>query len=1040
MLDSKDIARTALAELVSEFDALGLHDSASALTAEQSEATARSWLEKLLAVFGWNAADPAQVRQEYRIAGREARRLEREGITHNRPDYALKVAGERILYIDAKRLAASIEDDEAIAYQVRCYGWSAGFRVSYACDFRELAIWDCRHKPQPSDEARVARIQFVRYTHYLENFDLLWEYLSREAILGGSLQRLHPEGERPRGAEPLDVAFEANLSEWRVELAKSILRYGHTRDPEIISGAAQRILDRIVFLRLCEELGLEEYGSLNYMANHGDGFWPLFVERHEQRYRKLYDGLLFPHREEDDPTRIETHLRQWWLKGRVFVHIVRGLYHPQPYRFDAVPLELLGGIYERFLGKRLRVTGNDVEDEFKPEYQRTNGAVYTPSWVVRRVVSLTLGPLTRGADPETILGLRVLDPACGSASFLLGVYDYLEEAILDWARAYPGDPRREGLVLDDEEGLRISVQASRRIIEGCLYGVDIDPNAVQVARMSLALRHLRRAAGDLPEHPKDLLAGIGRNIRQGNSLVGPDIAGLGIAPDRVTATMPFSWKDRLFGFGNVMTSGGFHAVVGNPPYIEVKRYRKWMPEMYRYLVETGRYVTVDQGKTDIAMPFMERGVSLLRPGGRLGFIIQNRFFKTQYGESTRRWLRKGKLLEAVEDFRDLQVFPNRTTYTTILVLQAQSPAFEYRSYANIAGAEADQPSVKVRIAAADLDDDPWSLDQPDLLEVHRELAKRHGTIGSHRALDITVGLQTLYGKLYQIQPREVTARTVRGANGLGADVELERKALRPLCRNRGFYPFRRDNADAWVIFPYDVEGESWTEIRWPELERRFPKTAAYLEHNRRTLREAVETEEGRDRWHLYTRPQNLVAQARPKVLFPMTIEDTMATVDLKGDVYQDNVNVNSLTVRGDAIDLVALAAMCNSTTFNALARLKAGLNDSGWRKLNKQFASLVPLPFEALKTSPLAERLAELGTLIEQHQEGLREASNEGQRSGARGILSALWKELDEVTEQLYELTARQKAVIARYPRKVDRLEWPLRADVDASDGEDAEG
>ncbi|MBI4577199.1 MAG: N-6 DNA methylase [Planctomycetes bacterium] len=1030
MSETRERTKRELAAVIKEFGAIERDTRAT----EASEATARSWVERLLAVFGWNAGDPRQVQQEYTIRGQEVRRLRREGTRHLRPDYALKVGGERILYLDVKRFGVSIEDDENVSYQVRCYGWSAGFRVSYACDFQELAIWDCRVKPETADDARVARLHYFRYSDYLEHFDLLWDYLSREAIEGGSLQRRHPDGERPRGAEPLDVAFEAQLSEWRVELAKTIVRYGGTRDPEVISGAAQRILDRIVFLRLCEELGLEEYGALNAMVSHEDGFWPLFVEAHEKRYRRVYDGLLFPSTEDDDPTRVEHHLRQWWLKGRVFEHFVRGLYHPQPYCFDSVPLELLGGIYERFLGKRLRVVGSGIRDEFKPEYQRTKGAIYTPPWVVRRVVGRTLDPLARDAEPEALLALRILDPACGSGGFLLGAYDRLEEAILAWARAHPRHPRRAGLVVQDEGGERLSLETSRRIIEDCLYGVDIDPNAVEVARMSLALRHLERAVGDLPDEPSDILAGIGRNIRQGNSLVGPDIAELGLDPGRVGATMPFAWHDRRYGFGEVLAEGGFHAVVGNPPYIEVKRYREWMPEMYRYLKEPGRYVTADHGKTDIAMPFMEQSVRLLRPGGRMGFIIQNRFFKTEYGASTRGWLRKGRLLEFVEDFRDLQVFPGRTTYTTILVLQAGTSTFEYRTYDDLAAAQADVASLKVRTPTARLDDGPWSLDQPDLLEVHADLARRHGTIGQHRDLEISVGLQTLYGKLYQLQATAVTSRLVRGVNGLGTEVGLERKALRPLCRNRGFYPFRRDNADAWVIFPYDLDGDAAREIRWPEFQGRFPRAAAYLEHHRDVLKEAVEVPEGRDRWHLYTRPQNLVVQARPKVLFPSTIEDTVAAVDRQGEVYQDNVRINSIYARSAGLDLAVVAAVMNSTLFNALARAKAGLSDAGWRQFNRQFAELVPFPLAAIKTGPLAERLAQVGSRIERQQTQLAKAKGEGPRAAVRGVLAALWTELDELVERLYDLNPEQRQVIARYPRRLDRVELPLRAAAPALD------
>jgi hypothetical protein len=845
--------------------------------------------------------------------------------------------------------------------------------------------------------------------------------------------------QKSRGA--LAVAFEAKLSKWRVEIARSILRYGKLRDAEIISGAAQRILDRIIFLRLCEELGLEEHGTLNDMANDEDGFWPLFMEAHEKRYRTIYDGLLFPSRFEDDPSGVEKHIRDWRLKGRVFQQVIRGLYFPQPYRFDVVPLELLGGIYERSLGKRLRVVGNDVQDEFKPEYQRSKGAIYTQPWVVHRVIARTLEPITKGLGPEQIFDLRILDPACGSGNFLLGVYEHLEEAILEWARSNPGEARRSDFLRPEGQDFVLSVEGSRKIIRNCLHGVDIDPNAVEVTRMSLALRHLDRVAGDLPDEPKNLLAGIGRNIRQGNALVGPDIAKTEIAPDSARMTMPFSWNDRLLGFGNVMEKGGFHAVVGNPPYIEVKRCREWMPAMYAYLKDHGGYVTTDQGKTDIAMPFMEKGVKLLRPGGRLGFIIQNRFFKTEYGATTRRWLRKNKLLESIEDFRDIQVFAGRTTYTTILVLKAGTESFEYRTYEGLVQAQMNRPCLKVRTKTDLLDDDPWSLDQPDLLEVHNALAKKHGTIKRHGELAISVGLQTLYGKIYQLQADKVTSQTVRGTNGFGTQVVLERKALRPLCRNRGCYPFRADNADAWVIFPYEVRDGAAEEIRWHEFDERFPKTAAYLESSRATLNKAVAMEDGVDRWHLYTRPQNLAQQARPKVLFPSTIEDVVAAVDPVGEVYQDNVRMNSLSAGASGLDLMAVAAVMNSSLFNALAKAKAGLSDGGWRQFNRQFAELVPFPMKALQKKDCSTRLADLSARIMEQQDQLRKPDGEGKTSAIRETLSRLWMDLDESVESLYGLTAEQKKVIACYPRRVDRVELVLRvAGEDPGDDEDMQG
>lgn len=1032
-MDKKTAAKQALSSLINEFSKL----DRKGILKGQSEATARSWVEKFLMIFDWDCSNPHQVRQEYRIQGRAARRLKSEGTSHRRPDYCLISNNQRLLYIDAKKFDADIKNDSGISYQVRCYGWSEGFKVSYAFDFEELAVYDCRIRPKDSDEADMARVLYLHQSEYLDNFDAVWEYFSRKAIDTGSLSRLLPDDEKPQGGKTLDQDFEENLSAWRKELAKSILRYGKIREADIISAASQRILDRIVFLRICEEFGFEELGTLLEMGQNEDGFWPLFMEEHDKRYCKVYDGILFPASGEDDPTGVDTHLRSWWLRGRIFRDIVETLYFPHPYRFDVVPIELLGGVYERYLGKRLRVIGNDVQDEYKLEYQRTKGAVYTPPWIVKRIVEKTLSPLVKDKDPDELLKLRVLDPACGSAGFLLGVYDFLADHIVTWFGHHLSDRRRTAYVAETEDGPRVAPRIAHDIINNCICGVDIDPEAVEVARMSLALRYLEQTSS-MSGEPHLLLKGIGLNIRQGNSLVGPDIVGLGIDSEKVISeTMPFNWHSTTTGFGAVMEKGGFNAVVGNPPYIEVKRYKEWMPSQYRYFKESGVFETTAEGKTDIAMPFMEQGLKLLNKNGRLGFIIQNRFFKTDYGEIVRSWLKRNKAIAEIEDFRDLQIFEGRTTYTTVLILQKNSPSVNYRTYDTVTDAAADNPSVQCTLKWDAIDGNVWSFDQPDLLEVHHDLAQKHGTIGRHTQLQISVGLQTLYGKLYQFEPVEVKPRTVIGKNGEGEIITLEKAALRPLCRNRGFYPFRQDNADAWVIFPYDVaEGEA-SEIGWKEFKERFPKAASYLEERKRKLLKAVEVEDGSSRWHLYTRPQNLVVQASAKVLFPSTIEDTIAAVDEKGDIYQDNVRMNSISFRNATItQLKSLACLFNSTTFSALARLKAGLSDSGWRQFNRQYAELVPFPIAIINDPDTVTTLSGIANKIGDLQVKSISASTEGAKTGFRATIESLWRQLDGVVEEVYGLTKSQKEVLRKYPRKVNRFDLLTRQTVVEEDGE----
>lgn len=1023
-MDAKTSAKQNLAKLLEEFAGLVQKGNLS----KQPEQMARTWAERFLKVFGWDASDPRQVRQEYRIQGRAARRLRSEGMPHVRPDYCLISNYQDLLFIDVKKFEADLKEDSSISFQVRCYGWSKSFKVSYAFSFCELAVYDCRVLPSDRDEADVAQVLFLRQSQYLEHFDALWDFFGKEAIDSGSLSRRLPDDERPKGVKTLDEDFEEKLLVWRKELAKSILRYGKVRKVEVVSAAAQRIIDRIVFLRICEAFGFEELGALRDMARHEDGFWPLFLEQHEERYGRVYDGILFPASKEEDPTKVDYYLRRWWLKGKIFRQMTDNLYYPYPYRFDVIPLELLGGIYERYLGKRLRIVGHGVADEYKPEYQKTKGAVYTPPWVVTRVVAKTLAPLIAGKDPEEFLGLTILDPACGSAGFLLGAYDYFEKQVRLWFAENPGDPRRPEFVADTEDGPQITAPTARRIITGCLYGVDIDAEAVEVARMSLALRYAEKMAV-LGGEPECLLQGIGLNIKHGNSLVGPDIVGLGYDAEKVIRqTMPFDWQNPATGFGAVMAAGGFDAVVGNPPYIEVKRYKEWMPSQYKYLKESGRYETTRQGKTDVAMPFMELGLSLLREKGRLGFIIQNRFFKTDYGEIVRHWLKRLRAVAEIEDFRDLQVFKGRTTYTAILILQKDSPDLHYQTYSSLDKALAGAPSVDCRLKWDAVNSMVWSFDQPDLLEVYEDLARRHGTIGQQARLQISVGLQTLYGKLYQFEPVEVRARTVIGRNGEGDEVSLEKAALRPLCRNRGFFPFRQNNRDAWVIFPYDIEEGRAFEIGWREFEQRYPKTARYLEGNKKKILKNVETEKGANRWHLYRYPKNLVSQANAKVLFPMTIEDTMAAVDFDGDIYQDNVNINSISFSGaSSAQLQAMAAVFNSTLFNALARLKAGLNDAGWRKFNRQYAELVPFPVAIIEDAKVVKKLSALADQISNLQEKSVRARTEGARAGFRAAIESLWAQLDETVVEVYGLTGAQKSVLNKYPRRVNRFDLLTR-------------
>jgi hypothetical protein len=604
------------------------------------------------------------------------------------------------------------------------------------------------------------------------------------------------------------------------------------------------------------------------------------------------------------------------------------------------------------------------------------GAIYTPPWVARWIVERTLAPLTAGLDPPALLALRVLDPACGDGALLCCAHDHLRDALLAWCLDHPGDPRTRRLLDVDRATLVASVR--RSLVTCCLHGVEIDGEAVDAARSALA-----RRCGDVVE-PRELAS-----IREGDALAESHEA--------------------------------YDAVVGNPPYLELKRYSGWLPAAR----------TTRRGRPDLSVLILERAAERLRPGGRLGFIIQSRFFRSDSGAPTRRWLAESHLLDEIHDLGALEVFPGRTTYTAIVILQrpaepaapaAPRDAARYLGYSTLAAARRRRPRITRRLDPAELSDPIWTFDQPELRALHRELAARHGTIAGHDALAVVVGLQTLYGRVYQLRPLRVTSRTVEGVNGLGEPALLERGALRPLCRNRGFYPLRAANDDAWVIFPYAVAGGEARELRWRELRASFPRTARYLAERRALVKRAVATWPDDDRWHLYRYPKNLVAQARAKLLFPSTIVDTVAAVDPRGEVYTDNVRVNAFCCDRADVDLRALAALFSSSLFSALATLHAGLSEGGWRQLNRQFVALVPLPLDRV-AGPAGRELAELAAEVEARQAALASSTTAARLAALR----ERWRAIDAAVVDLYELTGPERRLAARWPRRVDRVELLLR-------------
>ena len=239
--------------------------------------------------------------------------------------------------------------------ELRSYGWSAKVGLSILTDFEELAVYDCTSRPRPSDRASYSRIQYFRFEEYPDRWRELWEVFSREAVWSGAFDQL-VASTRKRGTSEVDVEFLKEIEGWREQLARSVAHRNEQISFDDLNAAVQRTIDRVVFLRMAEDRGLEPYGQLLKLCERENVYGRFMGELCRRADEKYNSGLFHFQKEQstsEAPDRISPKLT---VDDKVFKPILQSLYfeHGSPYRFRVLPVENLGTIYERFLGKVIR--------------------------------------------------------------------------------------------------------------------------------------------------------------------------------------------------------------------------------------------------------------------------------------------------------------------------------------------------------------------------------------------------------------------------------------------------------------------------------------------------------------------------------------------------------------------------------------------------------------------------------------------------------------------------------------------------------------
>lgn len=333
----------------------------------------------------------------------------------------------------------------------------------------------------------------------------------------------------------------------------------------------------------------------------------------------IYNGVVFRHHTLLDSEDFD-------VDDKVFADVCESLAHiNSPYEFEAIPIHILGSIYERFLGNVIVATAKRVKIEQKPEVRKAGGVYYTPEYIVRYLTENSVGRIIAGKTPEQIASLKFADISCGSGSFLLGVFELLLE---HHGQYYNQNPKRvrEGDCVKIDGKLYLTLRKKREILTNNIFGVDVDAQAVEVCQLSLYLRLLKdETPGSTYQYQlkfahtaklKKLLPDLSKNIVCGNSLIGRDVSSGDLFPREEHQINPMDFEDA---FSEVMGKGRFHAIVGNPPYIFARDEGFSDTEQHYY---ESVYKHQDY-QLNTATLFTEKGHAVLREGGSLGYIIPN---------------------------------------------------------------------------------------------------------------------------------------------------------------------------------------------------------------------------------------------------------------------------------------------------------------------------------------------------------------------------------------------------------------------------------
>ena len=832
------------------------------LTSKYNETLLRSdFLDPFFELLGWdiknNAGKPTNERE---VILEEA--LKANASEHSKkPDYTFRLFSERKYFLEAKKPCVSIESNNDTAKQVRRYGFTAKLKISVLSNFEYLIIYDTSVKVEKDDNFQRALIKKYHYTEYESKFEEIKQLLGKESVYSGAFEIEWKEIESKINQYSIDNLFLNQINEWRKALGAEIYKHEPKIDEQQLNDIVQSYINRIIFLRVCEDRNLEDYQTLLKFANTND--FSALIKKFEQADKRYNSGLF------------DQLLKDKIVKNisSVFWIIIKQLYYPEsPYSFSVFSSDVLGSIYEIFLSEKLILQSGSVVLVKKPE-NVDRDIITTPTFIINDILRNTVLKKCEGKTDKEILKLKFADISCGSGAFLLELFQLLNDILIDY---YLKNDKTK-LIQTNINTYKLPFDIKRQLILNCIYGVDKDYNAVEAAKFGLLLKLLEGGDVNSTNKTKPVLPDLSQNIFFGNSLLNPK---------QVT-----NKKDQViinpFDFSKLR----FDVIVGNPPYMKSEDMKNITP-LELPLYKTNYDSAYKQ--FDKYFLFLEQGINLLADDGILGYIVPSKFTKVGAGKKLRELLTDKEYLHSIVSFGANQVFTDKTTYTCLLILNKKpQKTFQYAEVRSLKSWKVREPeAAKYGTKKTDeLDSEVWVLVPPELTSAYNKIVsqsvKLNDLVGSDNIFN---GIQTSANDVYIFTPTKEDKKyfyfTKKGDN-----YKIEKEITKPYFQTSSgednLYTYRTFKPNARVIYPYLTTKTGVDIIPLITIQKKFPLAYDYLQKHKAILnnpkRDIKPEPKTKSEWHRYGRHQSLDSCGLPSkiIVGVLSVGDKYA-IDIYG--------------------------------------------------------------------------------------------------------------------------------------------------------------